>query len=342
MNELSFGAIFHRLPAGGGGRGGQRAGCLERRHGASVGLALRRDGGRLAVAGPAGHGRDPSLGFDSAGNALMVWAQPGQTLAARRFFKETAWCGAPMAHRSAPTSAAAWGTTRWPWRRPAPPSPPGRAQSAPRRASRRAPTTRFTDRWGTTAQLAADDGSVGANVNRPTVAVDRLGNAWAAWGDRTSAGTATIRVRRYTASSAAWSSGATLTSTTGEAFWPRIALDDAGRALAIWRSREIVQSARYTTAFGWAPPPPQRPGIAADSLNMRDEHHRRRDRRVDALERPGAPPERRDRRLVARHHALGAECRCDQCRAAPGGLGRDNAAGFVVEPSRRPGGDDDR
>ena len=105
--------------------------------------------------------------------------------------------------------------------------------------------------WGSPELIESDDSG---SAESPRVAVDAAGNAVAVWyqsdGLRTS-----IWANRYTAG-AGWGTAALIeTDDTGYALEPRVAVDAAGNALAVWRqadgARWNVWANRYTTGVGW-------------------------------------------------------------------------------------------
>jgi len=102
--------------------------------------------------------------------------------------------------------------------------------------------------WGGAALVENNTG----DVLPPQVAIDGAGNAFVVWNQ--SDGTRyNIWANRYAAGSG-WG-GATLleTDNLGDAFWPRVAVDGAGNAIAVWQqsdgTRDNIWAARYAGGF---------------------------------------------------------------------------------------------
>jgi hypothetical protein len=112
--------------------------------------------------------------------------------------------------------------------------------------------TASTGLWGTAALIETDN--VG-DAYSPEVAMDAAGNALAVWYQ--SDGTRyNIYSNRYTASTGLWGTAALIeTGDAGDAYYPQVAIDAAGNAVAVWHqsdgTRANIWSNRYTAGSGW-------------------------------------------------------------------------------------------
>lgn len=91
----------------------------------------------------------------------------------------------------------------------------------------------------------------------PHVTIDRKGNAMAAW-HRSDGGNYSILTSRLPAGGS-WSAPELIEfDDTGNAFWPRVALDGEGNAIVTWNqsdgTRYNIWANRYTAARGWEKP----------------------------------------------------------------------------------------
>ena len=102
------------------------------------------------------------------------------------------------------------------------------------------------------AELISD--SVGF-ASSPQVAFDGSGNAVAVWSQR-DGGVNSIYSNRYTAAGG-WDATAAelIEDGVGDAFFPQVAVDGSGNAVAVWTQQDggvsSIYSNRYTAAGGW-------------------------------------------------------------------------------------------
>ncbi len=192
----------------------------------------------------AGDGRRPQIAFDGNGNALAVWEQFDGTrdnVWSNRYVSGTGWgtpqliesdnagdAGNPqIAFDGSGNALAIWdqwdGTLNNIW------------------------SNRYVSGtgWGTPQLLETDDQG---NAFQPQIAIDGNGNALAVWyqydGTRDN-----IWSNRY-ASGTGWGSAQLIESdNAGDAFFPEIAVDGNGNALAVWEqsdgTRDNIWSNRY-------------------------------------------------------------------------------------------------
>ncbi len=96
----------------------------------------------------------------------------------------------------------------------------------------------------------------GYNAYRPEVAFDGTGNAICVWHLNNESSYGSIYAKRYNASEGAWESDDTLLETSDEnATYPKIALDNEGNAICVWRQHEglniySIYAARYSSSEG--------------------------------------------------------------------------------------------
>ncbi|HET9977403.1 MAG TPA: hypothetical protein VFQ20_08215 [Burkholderiaceae bacterium] len=188
----------------------------------------------------------PTLGFDSAGNAIAVWAQTGSAgnnIASARYVPATGWAATQVIEASGANTSEPWvavnaageatavwlqdgGGTVW--------------------ANRYTPGTG----WGsaTLVQTSAFAGSTA--IVRPRVALDASGNAMAIW--RQYDGT---RFRTYAGRDAAgvWGAAGPVSVAGEDAYDASLACNASGRCLAIWTSNAPSSGTYTTTAAAFAP-----------------------------------------------------------------------------------------
>lgn len=104
--------------------------------------------------------------------------------------------------------------------------------------------------WGTAALIESDNAGAATNAR---IAVDTAGNALAVW--QQSDGTRNnIWANRYT-TSGGWGNAELIEAIAGEAADPRVAVDGAGNALAVWQQsdgvRNNIWANRYSAGSGW-------------------------------------------------------------------------------------------
>jgi hypothetical protein len=198
----------------------------------------------------AGNAFDPQVAVDGSGNAVAVWYQHDGTrfnVWANRFVSGSGWGTAALietdnAGNAAGTQVAVDGT--------------GNAVAVWRQWD----GTRYNiwanlyaagSGWETASLIETDNAG---DAYSPQVAVDRSGNAVAAW--HQSDGTRNnIWANRYVAGSG-WGIAALIeTDNAGDAQLPQVAVDGRGNAVAIWEQsdglRLNILSNRYAAGSGW-------------------------------------------------------------------------------------------
>jgi hypothetical protein len=90
----------------------------------------------------------------------------------------------------------------------------------------------------------------------PQITLDAAGNAIAVWA-QFAATSLDVWVNRYTAGGA-WGTATLLEPNVGEAWFPQVAVDAGGNALAVWQefdgARQSIYSSRYTAGGSWDTP----------------------------------------------------------------------------------------
>jgi len=210
--------------------------------------------GGWGTAGVIDNGMDdasrPQIAVDSAGNALAVWYQSDGTVTdiwANRFTPADGWLGAEMidsapgnaisaqiAFDNAGNALAVWyqddGTQDSIW------------------------ANRFTPTGGWDSTNAVMIGAGLGNARSAQIAIDDSGNALAVWEE--SDGTRfNIRANRFTPTGGWGTAELIETDDLAGAFGARIAIDNAGNALAVWFQDDSTQfniwANRFTPADGW-------------------------------------------------------------------------------------------
>ena len=120
--------------------------------------------------------------------------------------------------------------------------------------------------WGTAERIETDNAG---NAQRPAVAFDAGGNAIAVW--HQSDGTRdNVWANRYLAGQG-WGTATLIeTDNTGPAQFPRVGMDAAGNAIAVWLqsngTRNRVMASRFVAGTGWSPPSPIDTGMRSAQL----------------------------------------------------------------------------
>jgi hypothetical protein len=97
----------------------------------------------------------------------------------------------------------------------------------------------------------------GAIFSAPSAAIDANGNALAMW-SQTDSGISNVYASRYSAASAQWNAPTLLETETGTALAPKVAMDSAGNAIAIWQQQfgsnryDIVANRYSVVSDSWA------------------------------------------------------------------------------------------
>jgi hypothetical protein len=204
----------------------------------------------------------PQLAVDAAGDAVAVWSRSnGPNYIVQRATKPT---------------GGGWGA-------PLDLSAPGRDAKAPQVAVDGA--GRFVAVWSRSTGLATavvqsatgvpggawsgpdDLSNIGRN-DEPQIAVDSGGDAVAVW-SHYEAGLTLIQGAVRPAGGA-WEPPLPLSAPVGTAEKPQVALDAAGRAIAVWRRDDgagyLIESAQRPSVGGWFPPAPlSAPGANAEA-----------------------------------------------------------------------------
>jgi hypothetical protein len=200
----------------------------------------------------AGDAGSPQIAFDASGNALAVWHQSDGTLYhvwSNRYTAGSGW-GTPELIQSsnadegtAPQIAMdASGNALAVW-----------SQSGGSVAGIWSNRYVAGSGWGTAVKIETETGV----AHPPQIAVDRNGNALAVWAQsRGTSGTIfDIWSNGYIAGSG-WGTATLIeTGNPGHAFWPQVAFDTSGNALAVWSendgTRYNIGSNRYIPGTGW-------------------------------------------------------------------------------------------
>lgn len=184
----------------------------------------------------AGIASNPRIAFDGAGNAMAVWQQHDgmrNNIWANRYDAGSGtWSGAQtivaadtdavepqVALDGAGNAMAVW------------------AQGGEIRANR------FSGGWGAMPLLVSSAGSTAS----PQVALDGAGNAFAVW-KQFNAGF-NIWANRFDAVDDTWGTAQGIQSEPGLAFDPRIAVDGAGNAFAVWPQEVSMQTSIWANRF---------------------------------------------------------------------------------------------
>lgn len=111
--------------------------------------------------------------------------------------------------------------------------------------------------WGTPVQVSFAFQSEGAEVNRPQVAIDPMGNAIAVWQQVREDGNFQFDIwSSRSTPEGGWDEAVRIEDDdSGAAIAPQIAMDDAGDAIAVWQQfdgeRFNMLSNRYVPGEGW-------------------------------------------------------------------------------------------
>ena len=193
----------------------------------------------------------PQIAFDVSGNALAVWAQSDgshDSIWAARYAAGS-W-GAAQLVETDDTGYASWPQIAM--------NAEGNAVAVWRQwdgSHYSIWTACYTSgSWGAAQLLETDDAN---DAEQQQVAIDAAGNAVAVW--RQHDGTVFhVWAARYDAASSSWGEAQPLeTNDTDDAWYPQIALDAAGNAVAVWHQQDIdgsvvsVWNNRYTAGSGW-------------------------------------------------------------------------------------------
>ncbi|MEH6451557.1 MAG: Ig-like domain-containing protein [Psychromonas sp.] len=193
----------------------------------------------------AGDGYLPQIAIDNSGNALSVWMQ-GDDIWANRYSgvngswgtattieTEAQWAHSPkIATDSNGNALAVW------------------VQSHGSEFSIWA--NRFsvdTGSWGEAVLIEL----IANNAYLPEIAVDSSGNALAVWSQQNDIGGAyNTWANRYSANTNSWGEAEMIEESTGDAKFPKVAVDDNGNAVAVWHEREssefIIWANRYNVS----------------------------------------------------------------------------------------------
>jgi hypothetical protein len=256
--------------------------------GTSVQGAARPAGGRFGapqtLSAPGATGYSPRLAADADGNALVVWA--GSTIAPG--------AGATVVHAASRPAGGGWGP---PQALSPPTNPPGELSLAIGRGGRALVAWTLSSGPGPVVQAAtrpAADAPFGAaatlsapDAEDPAAAISPAGQAIVLWSARTLEGAAPRQSLRVAVRAAellrdgSWSAPVELSAPDGPTPYspficgippdtgPRVAMDGAGGAVAVWLRRlpdgsVAVQGSLHPAGGGWGPaadlaPPGQNP-----------------------------------------------------------------------------------
>lgn len=198
-----------------------------------------------------GYRGSPEIAVNTAGNAVVVWEQPGagilDNIIASYYTPGTGWSSATTidagsGHAEEPVVSI---------------DPAGNAISIWKQTNGSVFSiwaSRFTagSGWGTATLI-----EVGASAAfSPALAMDGSGNAFAIWLQN-----ATLLVNRFEPG-AGWKGTAVLSA--GSATIPNIAMNADGKAVAVWGDGHHILASRYPSGTGWSTP--AQVDIGLDSL----------------------------------------------------------------------------
>jgi hypothetical protein len=207
-------------------------------------------GAALIETNSAGDAGEPQIAFDASGNALAVWRQSDgmrNNIYANRFSPGTGWAAAELIEIN--NAGGAYGPQ-------IAFDPSGNAldvweQSDGMRtniyANRFSPGTG----WGAAELIEIDNAG---DAYRPQIAFDASGNALAVWrqydGMRYN-----IWANRFSPGTGWGAAELIEIDNAGDAYYPQIAFDASGNALAVWRQfdgmRTSIYANRFSPATGW-------------------------------------------------------------------------------------------
>ncbi len=187
---------------------------------------------------------DLQAAADANGNAVIVWEEPGipyYRLYSRRYVTGSGWDA---------TQAIDDNTGRCDYPRIVVDNA-GNAIALWQRhdgTSNRVYANRFTagSTWGT---LVLMSNSTSTAAFAPEIAVNKSGAAMAAWYEDNN-GTYIAYARRFIPG-AGWDAIQSIESGTSSAYAVRVAIDDSGTAIALWRQPDLYYS-RYVAGTGWS------------------------------------------------------------------------------------------
>jgi hypothetical protein len=181
---------------------------------------------------------------DAHGNAIVVWVEPGipyYRLYARRYMPGIGWdatqtiddntgrCDLPrLAADNAGNATAIWQSNDG--------------------ISTRVYANRFTagSTWGTPALISNGTGTA---AFAPEIAVNKNGTAMAVWYEDNN-GTDNAYARRFVPGTG-WDAIQSIETGTSNAYAVRVAIDDSGAAISLWRQPDLYYS-RYMPGTGWS------------------------------------------------------------------------------------------
>jgi hypothetical protein len=187
---------------------------------------------------------DLQAAADANGNAIVVWEEPGipyYRLYARRYMPGIGWdaaqtiddntgrCDLPrIATDNAGNATAIWQSNDG--------------------ISTRVYANRFTvsSSWGTPTLVST---STSTQAYAPELAINKSGTAMAVWYEDNN-GTYNAYARRYIPGTG-WDAVQSIETGTSNAYAVRVAIDDSGSALALWRQPDLYYS-RYVPGTGWS------------------------------------------------------------------------------------------
>jgi hypothetical protein len=179
----------------------------------------------------------------TAGNAIVIWVQPDlpyYRLYARRYVPGTGWDAVLTIDDNTGTcslpriAADAAGNVIAVWQH----DDGGSASIYANRYS-------VTSGWGTAGQISNGTG----NAFNPNVAVNSSGAAMAVW-YQDDGGTYNAYASRFSPGTD-WEAAQLIESGSSNAYFVRVAIDDAGAAIAVWRQPDIYFN-RYVHGTGWS------------------------------------------------------------------------------------------
>lgn len=193
------------------------------------------------------------LAVNPLGSAVATWVQnanPGYTLRARRFDPASGWAAAEAIRT--PATATLGGNQVA--------IAPSGAVFAVWSETLSGISSIWSERfvpgqgWRTPELVETDDAG---NALNPQVQADRSGNALVVW-QQAFGGPAAVMANRFDEAMGSWSGAVTVQASTEAASRVRLAMDQAGHAIAVWTqasgSIASLWTSRFNPAAGWSAP----------------------------------------------------------------------------------------
>ena len=199
-----------------------------------------------------GNAGDPQIAFDNNGNAIALWFQKDSSgydsIYANRYSINSGWSGAAVIETKNSNAHFPhlafdkYGNAIALWQQ----------KDSSGNYSIYANRYSISSGWDTPTLLETNNNS----ANYSKITVDENGNAIAIWYQKDNSGVYSIYANRYTPNSG-WSGATLLENGNKDAFFPSIALDSQGNAIAVWEQKDSsgvysIYANRYTPNSGWS------------------------------------------------------------------------------------------